>query len=125
MYGAHVGGRAVRSICAAPRVVYDRVNGKGSFWGLGGSASLKSRTLTLTVVNPHVTDARETEIQVRGGRPVSVAATTLAASDIHAHNTFDAPDTVRPRTAPAPATTDGGLTFRFPPASVTRLTIEL
>ena len=38
---------------------------------------------------------RETEIEVRGGRPVSVAATTIAASDIHAHNTFDAPDTVR------------------------------
>ena len=53
--------------CSAPRIAYDRVNGKGSFWGLGGSASLKNRTLTLTVVNPHASAPRETEIAVRGG----------------------------------------------------------
>ena len=35
MYGAHVGGRAVRSICAAPRVVYDRANGKRIVLGSG------------------------------------------------------------------------------------------
>ena len=98
---------------------------KGALWGLAGSASLKNRTVTLTVVNPHVTDVRETEIQVRGGRPTSVAATTLTASDIHAHNTFDAPDAVRPRIDAAAPARDGALTFRFPPASVTRLTIEL
>ena len=46
MYAPHVGGQACTVDLPAPRIAYDRVNGKGSFWGLGGSASLKNRTLT-------------------------------------------------------------------------------
>jgi len=125
MYAPHVGGQAVRSICSAPRITYDRVNGKGSFWGLGGSASLKNRTLTLTVVNPHASAPRETEIAVRGGAATAVRAMTMAAADIHAHNTFDNPDAVRPREDQVPAARGATLTYRFLPASVTRLTIEL
>jgi alpha-N-arabinofuranosidase len=125
LYGAHVGGQAVRSICSAPRVSYDRVNGKGSFWGLGGSASLKNRTLTLTVVNPDVTAARDTEIEIRGGSATAVRATTIAATDIHTHNTFENPDAVRPKEEQPPAARGSALAYRFPPASVTRLTIEL
>jgi alpha-N-arabinofuranosidase len=125
MYAPHVGGQAVRSICSAPRIAYDRVNGKGSFWGLGGSASLKNRTLTLTVVNPHASAPRETEIAVRGGAATGVRAMTMAAADIHAHNTFDNPEAVRPREDQVPAARGATLTYRFPAASVTRLTIEL
>ena len=105
---------------------YDRVNGKGSLWGLAGSASLKNRTLTLTVVNPHVTArSRDRNPGSRRSGNRGVRATTLAASRHPRPQHVRRPDTVRPReTVPAPATTDGGLTFRFPPASVTRLTIE-
>jgi len=125
MYAPHVGGQAVRSIYSAPRISYDRVNERGSFWGLGGSASLKNRTLTLTVVNPHISAPREAEIEVRGGTPGAVRAMTIASSDIHAHNTFEAPDTVRPREDQVPAARGTALAYRFPPASVTRLTIEV
>lgn len=125
MYGAHVGGQSVRSVFSAPRISYARLNGSASFWGLGGSASLKDRTLTLTVVNPHVSDAAVAEIALRGGTPRAVRASVIAASDIHAHNTFDRPDTVRMRDAATGTVSASGVTHTFPPASVTRLTIDL
>ena len=125
MYAPHVGGHAIRSIYSAPRISYDRVKDKGSFWGLNGSASLKNRTLTLTVVNPHISVPREAEIEIRGGTPGAVRAMTIASSDIHAHNTFGAPDTVRPREDQVTASRGTALVYRFLPASVTRLTIEV
>jgi alpha-N-arabinofuranosidase len=124
MYGAHVGGRSVRTIFAAPRISYERVKDKGSLWGLAGSASVKDRTVTLTVVNPHVSEPRETEIAVRGISPASARAMTITAADIHAHNTFDRPNEVAPREGRVDAPKGGALTYTFPPASVTRVTLE-
>jgi alpha-N-arabinofuranosidase len=125
MYGAHVGAQAVRTAFSAPRLSYDRVNGKGTLWGLAGSASLKGRTLTLTAVNPSISDLREAEITARGGSIANARATTITAPDIHAHNTFDAPEAVKPREDRVDAARSGVLTYCFPPASVTRLTIDL
>jgi alpha-N-arabinofuranosidase len=124
-YAAHVGGQSVRTLISAPSVGYERVGSKGSLWGLAGSASVKNRTLTLTVVNPHVSEARETEIAVRGATPSSARITTLASADIHAHNTFDQPDAVRTREEAAGPARSGVLTCRIPAASVSRISIEL
>ena len=125
MYGQHVDGRAVRSLFSAPRISYARLNGPAAIWGLGGSATLKDRTLTLTVVNPHVSEPSAAEIALRGAEVKSLRASVLAASDIHAHNTFDRPDVVRPREAPTDRASGSTITHTFPPASVTRLTVEL
>jgi alpha-L-arabinofuranosidase len=125
MYGAHVGGRAVRAECSAPRISYERVKDKGSLWGLAGSASVKEKTLTLTVVNPHVTEARETEIAIRGASIASARATTISAPDIHAHNTFERPNEVQPKEERTGAAQGGVLVYRFPAASVTRLSVTL
>jgi alpha-N-arabinofuranosidase len=54
----------------------------GTLWGLQGSASLKGKQLTLTVVNPHASEARESEVAVRGGTVQSGQA-ILSANDIH------------------------------------------
>lgn len=125
MYGPHAGGQAIRAQFSAPGLSYERVSGKGSFWGLAGSASLKGKTLTLTVTNPHVSEPREAEIAVRGAVIASARATTLAATDIHAHNSFAEPQALVPKDAPAAAPQGGVLVHRFPPASVTRLTLAL
>jgi alpha-N-arabinofuranosidase len=125
MYGGHVGGVAVRTVFSAPRIAYQRVNESGSFWGLEGSASVKDKTLTLTVVNPHVSEPREAEVVVRGASAAAAKASVLTAADVHAHNTFEHPNTVVPREDRVAAARDGVLVHRFPPASVTRLTFEL
>jgi len=115
---------SVRAEFSAPQVSYKRDNQPATFWGLKGSASLKDKTLTLTVVNPHATEHRKAEIAVRGRSPSSVEATVLASSDIHAHNTFDNPNAVS-STSQRAAISGGLLRYVFAPASVTRLSIGL
>jgi alpha-N-arabinofuranosidase len=124
MYAAHQGGEGVRTVFTAPTILYDRDAHTGSFWGLNGSASLHDKEIVLTLVNPHVSEARETRIVVHGGKIASAAATILASSDIHAHNSFEQKDAVTPRTQGA-AAQDGSLTFTCPPASVTKLVLAL
>jgi alpha-N-arabinofuranosidase len=124
MYAAHQDGQGIRAVFSAPEVHYDRDGQPASFWGLRGSASLSVRELTLTVVNPHVSEPRETRINLRGGRGSTVSATTLTSNDIHVHNTFDQPDALAPQTKSLQAT-GAALTYTFPPASVTKLSFSL
>jgi len=124
MYAAHQGGQALRTIFSAPTISYDRDSKQSSFWGLKGSASLRHKELTLTVVNPHVADGRDAEVIVRDAQINMAEATVLTHADIHAHNTFSEKNVVAPQSASVDIKSDA-LNFRFPPASVTKLTIKL
>jgi alpha-N-arabinofuranosidase len=124
MYAAHQGGMGLRTIFSAPTIQYDRDGKPASFWGLKGSASLHGKELTLTVVNPHVSDARETEIIVRGGALKAGAAIVLTNRDIHARNTFDQKQAIVPETKSLDLA-DHALNYTFPPASVTKLALTL
>jgi alpha-N-arabinofuranosidase len=125
LYKPHVGGQAVRTVWSAPPIGYTRVNAEGSLRGVAGSASLHDRTLTLTVVNPHISEPLTAEIGVRGRSDGNVTAMTIAEADVHAHNTFDRPEAVRPRAVPAQPMRAGVIVHSFAPASVTRLTVAL
>lgn len=124
MYSSHQGGQAVRTIISAPDVHYVRDGKPASLWGLQGSASLHSKELTLTLVNPNVTDVRETEILVRGASIKSAAITTLWNADFHAHNSFDRPNVVSPQVRDLQPT-GKGLTIELQAASVTKLELSL
>jgi alpha-N-arabinofuranosidase len=124
MYAAHQGGQSLRTIFLSPQVHYDRDGKPATFWGLKGSASLHGKDLVLTVVNPDISKPRETAIGVRGAAIRSGTATVLTAPDIHAHNTFEHPNAVVP-TMKDVANRGGSLTWTFPPASVTKLTLTL
>ena len=124
MFTPHMGARAVRALFSAPEVRYTRVDKPAEFWGLAGSASVNGKQLTLTVTNPHLGEAREAEVAVRGARIESARARVLAETDVHAHNTFANPRAVEPRDAQVKVGA-GPLVYRFAPASVTRLSITL
>jgi alpha-N-arabinofuranosidase len=124
MYAAHQSGTAVRAEFSAPAVRYDRDGKPASFWGLKGSASLKGKTLTLTAVNPDMSQPRETEIVLRGAKAVSAKAWVVAETDIHAHNTLEQPDQVKTHTAEV-SLRPGALSFTFPPASVVKIEVQL
>jgi alpha-N-arabinofuranosidase len=123
MYAAHQGGQSLRTVFSAPDVTYDRDGKLASFWGLKGSASLHDKELVVTVVNPHATQAREAEVGIRGASVKSGSATTLSHTDIHAHNSFDQRETVKPQTKSLDI--KGAVHFTFPAASVTKLTLSL
>jgi len=125
MFVPHMGAQAVRTLFSAPEVSYTRVDKPAEFWGLSGSASLGGKQLTLTVTNPHMTEARETEVAVRGARVASARARVLSERDVHAHNTFANPREVEPRDEAVNAAGGGAFVYRFAPASVTRLSITL
>jgi alpha-N-arabinofuranosidase len=128
MYTPHQGAQSLRTEFIAPRVSYMRGGsspGRQEFWGLSGSASLSGKTLTLTAVNPDAKSARETEVNVVGGRIASAQARVLSSTDIHAHNSFQNPRGLEPRDEPVNIGAGGRLVYRFAPASVTRLTLRL
>ena len=99
-------------------------NLKNSLWGLAGSASVRENTLVLTVVNPHASEAREADVALRGGAAMSAQVTVLTAPDIHAHNDFDQPDAVVPKTRTA-ALSGRNFAWTFPAGSVTKFEITL
>src|SRR5580700_11243875 len=124
MYAAHQGGQGLRTIFSSPAISYDRDGKPASFWGLKGSASLRGKDLTLTVVNPDVSESLEAEIVIRGAAPRSGSVTVLTNSDIHAHNAFDQRQVVVPQTK-ALEINGRTLIYAFPPASVTKLKLTL
>ncbi len=124
MYAAHQGGKSLRTNFTVPEISYDRDGKPASFWGLKGSASLHDKTLVLTAVNPDVSKAIEAQVAIHGAQAKSAAATVLTAPDIHAHNTFEQREVVVPKTAKVDVGS-GGVSFRFPAASVVKLEIEL
>ena len=123
MYAAHQGGQGLRTLFSSPSVNYDRDGKPATFWGLRGSASLNQKNLCLTVVNPHVSEGRETEIVLRGATVRSGSVTTLTHSDIHAHNTFERRDVVTLHTSELKIAAP--LVLTFPPASVTAVNVDL
>jgi alpha-L-arabinofuranosidase len=80
--------------------------------------------LLLTVVNPDTKQARETTVSLAGASAAAATARVLAASDIHARNTFANRDAVVPRSAEV-TLRSGAITHVFPPASVTAMVIHL
>ena len=124
MFMPHMGGRAVRTVFSAPEVQYTRVDKPAEFWGLSGSGSISGKQLTLTVTNPHLSQSRETEIAVRGARAATAQAQVLSMPDVHAHNSFENPRAVQPHNEQVTVTANG-ISYRFAPASVTRLQIAL
>jgi len=124
MYASHQGGTAVRTEFSSPEVRYDRDGKPATFAGLKGSASMKGKTLTLTAINPDVSQGREAEIVLRGAKAASAKAWVVGGGDIHAHNTLNDPDQVKTQTAEVAVRT-GSLGFTFPPASVVKIEVEL
>jgi alpha-N-arabinofuranosidase len=124
MYAAHQGAQAVRTAFSAPTATFTRDGKPQSLWGLAGSASLRDKLLTVTVVNPHATEPRECAVSVRGAAVRDARAIVLASSDLRAHNSFDRPNAIGPRDLEA-GIRSGAIVQTFPPASVTRLQLTI
>ena len=124
MYSVHQRGKSLRMIVSSPRAAYTRNGQPASMRALNGSASLQERRLTLTVTNSDLRNAREAEIALRGATVKDISAITLTSSDIHAHNSFENSRNVEPR-AIGMTRVANPLVYIFPPASVTRLDVDL
>ncbi len=139
MYLPHRGATAIRAEFSAPSIenklaTLSPVGGNSNIGatapvtrlsGLSGSASMQGKTVTLSVVNPHLDQPLTTEIALHGMTIASAKGTVLVSANIHDHNDFDHPDAVHPVAAIIGAPREGSLTHTFPPASVTTLSLTL
>ena len=130
MYMPHANATAVRTEFISPRLGFTRIDSQKketplTFWGLNGSASINGKTVTLTAVNPDVKNTHETEININGAKIVSAEARVLSATDIHAKNSFENPNNLVPRNEAVTLSAGGKLVYKFAPASVTRLTLQI
>lgn len=125
LYLSHQGAQSIRTVVSAPPAHYRWDDAPASLRGLSSSASLKGKTLTVTVTNLSMDAARDTEIQVRGGKVQSVNIRALSAADPHAHNSFETPDAVQVQILKVHFSSLDVLNYTFPPASVTTLEIVL
>jgi alpha-N-arabinofuranosidase len=120
LYRSHQGQQSLRTVVSAPHASYTWNGNPATLRGLSSSASLKGKTLTLTVTNPSIDASRDTEIVIRGANVRSMTGKILSSSDVHAHNSFENPGAVQPKDISL-----SGLNYTFPPASVSKFTIGL
>jgi alpha-L-arabinofuranosidase len=136
LYRPHKGAQAVRFLSAAETVsdgegaaqdCRDSYIDKQPFrlQAVHGSASVRNGTLCVTVVNTHPTQPLEVDLEVFGNKLGEAEVVTLAADDIHAHNTFERPDHVQLSHASTVAARGETLRVVLPAGSVTRIMSKL
>lgn len=132
LYQPHKGAQAVRFITTAETVSDGEASAQACrenyihkqpfhLQAVHGSASVRDGMLCVTVVNTHPTQAVELDLETYQSKLRDLEMVTLAADDIHAHNTFASPETValsRPQTVGAHGE---HVRVTLPAGSVTRL----
>ena len=98
MYAGHQGAEAVEvelsEACSAPVPAGDA----GDLTRVSASASRRGEQVTLSLVHTHASEPMDIDVSLAEAQLASHRV--LEASDIRAHNTFDAPRRVSPREAP-------------------------
>jgi alpha-L-arabinofuranosidase len=125
MYRPHQAATAVPLKVEADNVRYTRGDKTAELFRIAGSASVRQRSATVTLVHTHVSEPLEVQVDLRGGSIKSVKGTVLAHEHLNAANTFDHPQEVMPRELPVAPAENGTFVVKLPPACVASLQIEL
>ena len=124
LYAPHQGGQAVRTRVDSEEVAFQAGDQAHRLPIVAGSASLKGKTLFLTLTNSHAQDEAAVTVRLLGGAAATECAARVLSGEIHAHNTFDDPETVAPVSMPLDVSGDR-FTWTLPPASVIAAEIML
>lgn len=124
MYAPHQGGTAVRARIETEAVTYAQGEDEGQVPLVAGSASLKGKTLFVTLTNTHAKDEVAVTIRLLGGAAAVGGTARVLTGEIHAHNTFGEPEHVCPEPLDIDAS---GPSFKLmlPPASVIAAEVAL
>ena len=124
MYRAHHGAKGVRLDVETPTVGFRTAAGQQQMWRVAGSSSRTADKLTITLVHSSADEPVNVTIRLHHGSAANLRHTVLSHTSLSAHNTFERPGELVPRSA---ATSLGGSSFviKLAPASVNRLDIRL
>ena len=108
----------------APDVAFHAGGQERKLFRVAGAASVKDKQLTLTLVHTHHREPAEIVLRLRDGKADAIRQTVLTHEKLNAHNTFDKPNVVTPKTTELKER-GGEIRCVLPPASVTRLDVRL
>jgi alpha-N-arabinofuranosidase len=115
LYQAHMNGSLLES-----HVFTDTVEDMPQ---VHASASRKDQVITVTLSNLSADTPAETTLDLFGACAASACARVITGAP-QAHNTFDAPETVKPQ-ALSVNIADGRATVTLPPCSVAEVTLHV
>ena len=124
LYSPHQGGLSLRTVIESGAVTYMAGGKEQQVEAISGSASRKGKTLFLTLTNAHATDAVDVTVELLGGASAQSGTARVLTGEIHAHNTFDAPETLTPQPF-AISASGASFVVTLPPASVVAAEIAL
>ena len=125
MYRPHMGGRLVPLKLDLPELTVPLLEGSARLPGLSGSASLRDKSLTVTLTNPSLQDGVATRLRLAGGARLREArASVLTHEDMHASNSFEKPDEVGLAAHPVQVSGDTA-TVSIPKKAVVALSLQL
>ncbi|MFC5529794.1 alpha-N-arabinofuranosidase [Cohnella yongneupensis] len=97
----------------------------GSLAQVGVTASKKDGIVHVSLYNLHPTEGADVDLELRGTEGAyACSGKLLSAGAIHAHNTFEQPDTVAPQPYNDAALQNGKLKLNLPAASVVVIRLE-
>ena len=125
MYRPHMGGRFVPARINVPEMTVPLLEGSARLPGLSGSASVRGKSLTVTLTNPSLQESVATRIRLSGGARLREGrATVLTHEDMHATNTFENPNEVGLVALAAPVSGDTA-TITIPKQAIVAVSLRL
>jgi alpha-L-arabinofuranosidase len=125
MYRPHMGGRLVPLKVDLPEMTVPLLEGSARLPRLSGSASIRDKSLTVTLTNPSLQESVAIRIRPVGGARLREArATVLTHEDMRATNTFEKPDEVRLAALAAPVSGDTA-NLTIPKQAVVAVSLQL
>ena len=125
MYRPHMGGRLVPLKVDLPDLTVPILEGSARLPRLSGSASVRDKTLTVTLTNPSLQESVAARIRLSGGARLREArATVLTHEDMRAANTFEKPNEVALAPLAAPVSGDV-VTLTLPRKAVVAASLQL
>ena len=124
MYAPHQGGASVRSLVETETIAFATGEGEDSLPAVAASASLKGKTLFVTLTNAQAADEVSADVRLIGGATASRGEARVLSGEIHARNTFADPSAVKPRNYRLEAL-GSSFTVVLPPAAAVAIEVAL
>lgn len=124
LYAPHQGAKSLRIMIETPEISYTCNDKFGKIPQVAGSASIDGQKLFITLTNSHTSNEIEVNVNLINGAQISYCSGQVLTGEIHACNTFQSPQTIKP--GPLQVISKNNLIHMvLPPAAVAAVEVDL